>query len=181
MLERVLVHLLECFGMVINADHTSYTVPLPLSEQSLNQRAEMQRSEGSIIGNSVAFYGYAHRFHANVLAALDQPANPLHIALGVGKVRQYLGIAKEFRNRWKEVELETSTTDHESNLPKVYNQILAELRLDEMLEAILSGLEHSRLLASLHLTAAHPTVEVDMINADDEELEMVDMDLMEWD
>ncbi|KAL2152337.1 hypothetical protein VTH82DRAFT_5521 [Thermothelomyces myriococcoides] len=42
-----------------------------------------------------------HRYHANVLAALDRPDSPLHGPLGTGEVRAQLGRAKELRNRWK--------------------------------------------------------------------------------
>ncbi|KAI0471011.1 hypothetical protein GGR56DRAFT_125417 [Xylariaceae sp. FL0804] len=45
---------------------------------------------------------YQHRYHANVLAALDDPANPLHGVLGRGTaVREQLARAKDLRNRWK--------------------------------------------------------------------------------
>lgn len=137
-------------------------------------------NESFSIGDSVAFYGYAHRFHANVLAALDQETNPLHSILGTGKVRQYLGLAKEFRNRWKEAELES---DNALDVPKPYHQILSDLRLDELLEAILSALEQSRLLTMSHLASAHPSVEVDMINVDDEMIsEAIETDdVMDWD
>ncbi|KAL2162871.1 hypothetical protein VTH06DRAFT_6707 [Thermothelomyces fergusii] len=42
-----------------------------------------------------------HRYHANVLAALDRPDNPLHGPLGTGEVRAQLRRAKDLRNRWK--------------------------------------------------------------------------------
>lgn len=42
-----------------------------------------------------------HRFHQNVLRALDQPG-PLHDVLGHGKVREYLDYLKDLRNRWKD-------------------------------------------------------------------------------
>ena len=42
-----------------------------------------------------------HRFHANVLEALDREENPLHDILGTGDVRRQLARAKDLRNHWK--------------------------------------------------------------------------------
>lgn len=172
LLERALVHLLECFGIVITADHTTNAVPLPSEDKDLDSSVHSisHTVENSIIGDSVAFHGYAHRFHANVLAALDRPSNPLHVALGSGKIRQYLGVAKEFRNRWKEVEMESADhTDQLASMHKSYHQILTDLKLDEMLATILVALEQSRFIASASLASAHGSTEVDMVNVDDNE------------
>ncbi|KAK4249830.1 hypothetical protein C7999DRAFT_29700 [Corynascus novoguineensis] len=53
------------------------------------------------LGASVWRDRQRHRYHANVLAALDRTDNPLHWALGTGEVRKQLGRAKDLRNRWK--------------------------------------------------------------------------------
>ncbi|KAK5072414.1 hypothetical protein LTR51_005050 [Lithohypha guttulata] len=177
LLERVLVSLLGCYE----------TVPLPPTENATNpnEQSTIHKTEDSIIGDSVAFHGYAHRFHANVLAAFDQPSNPLRHVLGEGMVRQYLGIAKEFRNRWKEIELEH--VDHESQLAsmhKSYRQILTDLKLEDLLAMILSALGQSEAQTAIHLAAAHGSREVNMINADDDDgAYNVDEvgDLMDWD
>lgn len=147
----------------------------------------------TLIGDSRAFYGYPHRFHANVLAALDTPSNPLHSILGTGKVRQYLGISKEFRNRWKEVEKEQDSRgggvggDDFAGLHRSYHRILEELRLDEMIKEILVGLEESRGLAGRYLAGVN-LVDVDMAvgmdgNDDDEIFDesMEFDDAMDWD
>lgn len=187
LLERVLVSLLECFGMVISPDHHNGAVPLPPHQLSLTQAhvSSPQTVETSIIGDSLAFHGYAHRFHANVLAALDRSSNPLHSILGVGKVRQYLGLAKEFRNRWKEVELENADSeDNLSELHKSYRQILTDLKLDEMLALLLTSLDEARSLASQYLASAHGSAEVEMIGPDDEDAPAESMmveDAMDWD
>lgn len=118
-----------------------------------------------------------------MLAALDKQSNPLHPILGVGIVRQYLGLAKEFRNRWKEAEYEDHIGASNLNMPKPYHQILQDLRLDQMLETILSALEQSRIIATTHLASSHPLIDVDMINVDDETLpEITELDdAMDWD
>lgn len=187
LLERALVCLLGSFGMVISADHST-TVPLAPSSTGLNRSVYSDETiaQSSIIGDSRAFYGYAHRFHANVLTALDLDTNPLHDILGTGKVRQYLGLAKEFRNRWKEVDLENAETqDHLEGLHRSYHQILIDLKLDEMLAAMLSALDQARALAYDHLPLSKQSAEVDMlsdVNVDHDLADdmMVD-DAMEWD
>ncbi len=76
LLERALVHLQGVFGIVID------------------------RNAGSTAnGNGTGTAN--HRWHANVLAALDHRDNPLHEVLGLGDVRRQLARAKALRNRWK--------------------------------------------------------------------------------
>lgn len=181
LLERVLVYLLESVGMVVSADHTASSVPLPREVHTFRPEDDHDANV-SIIGNSNAFTGYSHRFHANVLAALDAPSNPLHHTLGRGKVRQYLSIAKEFRNLWKEVEDETETQDQLSGIHKSYHQIVTELNLSEMLATILGALEASGPIAAQHLTSMG-LVEVDMLTLDEKDTcdELVNGDAMEWD
>ncbi|KAJ9652677.1 hypothetical protein H2198_008080 [Neophaeococcomyces mojaviensis] len=186
LLERVLVHLLGCFGMVITADNAA--VPLAPSTTDLNRSkySDAVIGKNSIIGDSRAFYGYAHRFHANVLAALDLKTNPLHHILGTGKVRQYLGLAKEFRNRWKEVDVDnTESQDQFVGLHRSYHQILVDLKLDEMLAALLSALDQARVIAYEHLPLSQRTVEINMLNDADEDHalteDMMMDDAMEWD
>lgn len=50
-----------------------------------------------------------HRYHAAVLEALDDEANPLHGALGRGEVRRQLARAKDLRNRWKNADADATT------------------------------------------------------------------------
>ncbi|KAK0619338.1 hypothetical protein B0T14DRAFT_519097 [Immersiella caudata] len=87
LLERALVHLQSVFGIEI--PRGGY-VPR-VREQGLN--GSLWRGGGS--------HQFQHRYHANVLAALDDEGNPLHEALGKGEVRKQLSRAKDLRNRWK--------------------------------------------------------------------------------
>ena len=178
LLERCLVHLLECFGMFITADHATNGTPLPPIP---NRQENRPPNDRSLNGDSMAFYGYTHRFHANVLAALDKPSNPLHPILGTGNVRLFLGVAKEFRNRWKDIEQE-KTDDDLSGLRASYHRILQDLQLDVMLFTILTSLEDARSLASQHLATVHGSLEVEMVNADeqDDAYELPE-DVMDWD
>ncbi|EXJ58313.1 hypothetical protein A1O7_05738 [Cladophialophora yegresii CBS 114405] len=143
LLERGLVCLLGVWGVVITAS----VGVAPASQAAAN---------GSIIGDSLSFHGSAHRFHANVISALEHPANPLHATLGTGPVREYIGIAKEFRNKWKDVESrpEESFSGHERaqeewdpGKMRRYEKVLRDLMLEELLGCVLSGLEEAGRLA----------------------------------
>ena len=151
LLERGLVYLLGVWGVVITASASSATeheqrkpAPTPFSQTN--------GSSAPIIGDSRTFHGASHRFHANVLAALDHPSNPLHAILGTGDVREYIGVAKEFRNKWKDVEqrpddsfMGTDRAEEAWDKSKVrrYEDVLKDLKLDELLGAILAALEEA--------------------------------------
>ncbi|CAK7223220.1 hypothetical protein SBRCBS47491_005134 [Sporothrix bragantina] len=79
--ERALVHLQGVYGITIS-------------------RGIFQGLNHPRVANSTDRVA-THRYHANVLEALDQKDNPLHEMLGVGDVRRQLGRAKDLRNRWK--------------------------------------------------------------------------------
>lgn len=144
LLERGLVCLLGVWGIVITASAAtpgiSQAVPV----------LQGDNNAASIIGDSLSFHGSAHRFHANVLAALEHPSNPLYPILGSGPVREYIGIAKEFRNKWKDVESrpeesfkgqERAEEEWDRGKMKRYEKVLRDLKLEELLGSVLSGLE----------------------------------------
>ncbi|CAK7218770.1 hypothetical protein SCUCBS95973_003596 [Sporothrix curviconia] len=79
--ERALVHLQGVYGITVS-------------------RGIAQGSNHSPAANSTGRMP-THRYHANVLEALDREDNPLHGILGTGDVRRQLGRAKDLRNRWK--------------------------------------------------------------------------------
>ncbi|KAM0274879.1 hypothetical protein ACHAQH_007768 [Verticillium albo-atrum] len=83
LLERALVHLLGVFGVGVSREGAG-------------------PGAGGVNGT--------HRYHQNVLAALEREGNPLRGALGTGDVKMYLGRAKELRNRWKYAEGEGAPT-----------------------------------------------------------------------
>jgi hypothetical protein len=144
LLERGLVCLLGIWGIVITASATR------------TPSAHLVQKTNAIIGDSISFHGSAHRFHANVLSALEHPSNPLHPVLGTGPVHAYIGVAKEFRNKWKDVEQrpEDAFRGHERveeewDLGKMkrYEQVLRDLKLDELLGSVLGGLHEAGRLA----------------------------------
>lgn len=86
----------------------------------------------------------SHAFHANLLEALDAETCPLHASLGTQDVRFELGLAKDYRNHWKDADEHLPTQrwgsdDKEAN----QNTKLEELDLHRMLVTLLSGCEHA--------------------------------------
>jgi hypothetical protein len=94
----------------------------------------------------------SHRFHANLLEALDAETSPLRSTLGDQDVRIQLGLAKDYRNRWKDADeqADRSATSAEGNSTVK----LADLELEKMLITILVGCEQS--LGIVH-TKSHGT------------------------
>jgi len=88
LLERGLVHLLGVFGVVVPRDFA------PSHQRRQTDMAQSADAEG-------VRSDHRHRFHANVLAALDAEDSPLREILGQGEVRRQLARAKDLRNRWK--------------------------------------------------------------------------------
>lgn len=88
LIERALVHLLGVFG--ISVSRTSF------GRQGGQQQNHHETNSGG--------GAYGHRYHANVLDALDSPDSPLREVLGTGEVRRQLWRAKDLRNRWKNVD-----------------------------------------------------------------------------
>lgn len=85
-----------------------------------------------------------HAFHANLLEALDDPNCPLHISLGNQEVRIQLGIAKDYRNAWKDADEKVTKTDsYEKDEESRKNISLQDLDLDTMLRYLLAGCEHA--------------------------------------
>jgi hypothetical protein len=86
----------------------------------------------------------SHAFHANLLEALDSEICPLHASLGNQDVRIQLGLAKEYRNRWKDADENVTTQKWSSeNDGAKMNIKLEDLDLNRMLVTLLTGCEHA--------------------------------------
>ena len=73
----------------------------------------------------------SHRFHANLLEALDRADSPFGPSLGNQHVLIQLGIAKDFRNRWK---------DADANVQQPEQRVIREtLDLELMLPTLLTA------------------------------------------
>ncbi|KAF1979554.1 hypothetical protein BU23DRAFT_446754 [Bimuria novae-zelandiae CBS 107.79] len=84
-----------------------------------------------------------HAFHANLLEALDDPNCPLHASLGNQEVRIHLGLAKDYRNAWKDADEKATKTSNYGKGESRKNVRLEELDLDNMLRYLLAGCERA--------------------------------------
>lgn len=125
LLERALVHLMGVFGVKI-------TGAFARSAAGTNGNGHPAQSD--------------HRFHANVLDALDDPRNPLHPVLGAGDARYALARAKELRNRWKNADEPDSVV---VAAPKA--RPLEDYDLERILESIFAGLEGAYVIAERYV------------------------------
>ena len=167
LLERCLVGLLGSVGVEVSSafdpkrDGVADTSGVARPNGHVNGSG---KAGSNLIGDKNVFTaGYAHRFHQNVIDALDtKEGNVLHAVLGKGRVREYIGVCKEFRNQWKAVEsedvdgggIETGEDgirqEEEKRLERRlrrYQDALRDLQLDEMLGCVLEGLEQARVIA----------------------------------
>jgi hypothetical protein len=133
LLERVLVHLLACLHITIPRTSTT---------------TDANGNPTAIFATSGKVPIYSHRYHANLLEALDRPTNPIHSALGIGDVRVYLGVAKDCRNKWKSAGEPDSRADE-----GLYT--LQSLDMSKMLPCILDGMDRARDIG-WNVVQAHP-------------------------
>jgi hypothetical protein len=154
LLERVILQLLGVFNISVSP----HVVEEPVSHNVLRDDTakDMPINGAPIIGTSTYDRSYYnHRFHANVLQALDRPTNPLHAALGTGDVREYLGIAKESRNRWKDAEEEELQGIRADAIPGSgalkHQRMLKNVDLEVMLACILEALDKAQSIAEEHV------------------------------
>ena len=142
LLERVILHLLAAYRIAISPD---------LVKEPVNH-TDVSANSAPIIGSSNYDKTYHnHRFHANVLQALDRPSNPLHSILGTGDVRYYLGIAKESRNRWKDAEEEQAPGLIPGSGVLKHQRMLKDVDLEVMLACILEALAKAQAIAEEHV------------------------------
>lgn len=95
----------------------------------------------------------SHAFHANLLEALDDDKCPLHGALGAQDVRAQLGLAKDFRNAWKDADERGSSSSSRMMGKEAGNAgaaadfrkniKLGDLQLEMMLRTLIAGCEHT--------------------------------------
>lgn len=185
LVERCLVALMACFDHVVRAEQKNSVPPPPSSitglDASVHSKTPQRPPKDSLVGDSRTFHGGTHRFHANLLDALDDPRNPFHQVLGRGDVRPYIGLAKEFRNKWKQVDM-VDVEEHldADMLRRRYKAIVEDLQLDGMLECILVGLQEASEIARDHVLGTAGSLEVDMLLVEDGVEANVE-DAMDWD
>jgi hypothetical protein len=111
LLERAIVHLLGVFNITVSS-----------------RRFDSGSGPGT------------HRYHANVLHALEQETSPLTPILGSGRVYLLLRKAKELRNRWKTADM---TSEEREKDPWERKEVLPlkEFDFEDILSGIFGGLE----------------------------------------
>ncbi|KAK4203077.1 hypothetical protein QBC40DRAFT_220080 [Triangularia verruculosa] len=141
LIERAIVHLLAVFHIDIPSSSSTRDPSSPVKQPQ-------QPLGGGLLPNSRwKKQPITHRYHANVLSALDSPHNnPLHSILGQGEVRKQLQRAKDLRNRWKTAGEENQDDDdhhkddsREWQSPKKIAAPLETYDLRNMLRAISDG------------------------------------------
>ncbi|KAJ9134609.1 hypothetical protein NKR23_g10036 [Pleurostoma richardsiae] len=140
LIERALVHLLGVFGITISRDFAERHLEAMLEEQKARQKAHQQQGRNGHDTAPVPSARSDHRYHANVLEALDNVENPLHEALGMGDVRRQLGRAKDLRNRWK-------NADDGVDPARAAAAPLESYDLERILETIFEGFDRGYLVA----------------------------------
>ncbi|KAL2867832.1 uncharacterized protein BJX67DRAFT_380769 [Aspergillus lucknowensis] len=122
LLERALVHLLGVFGIAVSG---------------------APKSQG---------WAGSHRYHANVLEALEGETNPLRPVLGSGERHSQLRRAKELRNRWKTADLSQEERERDEFYSKRKEGVmpLASYDLDKILSVTFDGLEDAYRLAETY-------------------------------
>ncbi|KAH6643528.1 hypothetical protein C7974DRAFT_438424 [Boeremia exigua] len=82
----------------------------------------------------------SHAFHANLLEALDDVKCPLHDSLGAQGVRMQLGLAKDYRNAWKDADEKIKADNAEcGHNGSSKNVKLSDLGLETMLRTLVAG------------------------------------------
>ncbi|KAJ5999833.1 hypothetical protein N7481_000242 [Penicillium waksmanii] len=133
LLERAIVHLLAIFNISVSSRR-----PAP----SLNTFAN-----GTGTGS--------HRYHANVLQALEEETTPLTPVLGSGKTIALLRQAKQLRNRWKTADMtaEEKGRDPQSDRDRSRDEVLplSSYNFEEIIMGIFAGLEEGFVRAQAHV------------------------------
>lgn len=142
LLERALVHLMGVFGVKITGAFRSGT-------RTPNENG---RGGADAAGQQHQQPQSDHRFHANVLDALDDPRNPLHPVLGAGDARYALARAKELRNRWKNADEPDSVVASAAAAKQASAaRPLEDYDLERILENIFTGLEGAYVIADRYV------------------------------
>ncbi|KAJ5085180.1 hypothetical protein N7532_009951 [Penicillium argentinense] len=125
LLERAIVHLLAVFNITVSA------------------RAHLQNGASGRAG--------LHRYHANVLQALQEEYTPLTPVLGSGKAHEMLRKAKELRNRWKTADMTADEKERDLIGDRDESSSLASYNFEEIVLGIFAGLEEGYARAQAHV------------------------------
>ncbi|KAL3457152.1 hypothetical protein BJX64DRAFT_296140 [Aspergillus heterothallicus] len=154
LLERALVHLLGVFGVAVSGAPKN------------------------------AGWAGSHRYHANVLDALDAQSSPLRSVLGSGERFAQLKRAKELRNRWKTADLSQEEKEREeSEFYSTRSHKMTPLEsydLEKILTVVFEGLEDAYRLAETY-AAEHDTARSGRAEAREPDMDWdFIVDAMDW-
>ncbi|PSN64542.1 hypothetical protein BS50DRAFT_602194 [Corynespora cassiicola Philippines] len=130
LLERYIVLCLEIMGVYISGA-TSTRTNVNALRLITNPEYARRRPEAS------------HAFHQNILDAIDEETNPLHTSFGNQDTRVQLGLAKDFRNAWKDADERATATNNSEEANGRVNVKLLELQLGPMLRTLLDAAKHA--------------------------------------
>ncbi|KAJ6006934.1 hypothetical protein N7451_004878 [Penicillium sp. IBT 35674x] len=159
LLERAIVHLLAVFNIAVS---------------SVGGRGG--RGGVQVNGHAAGI----HRYHANVLKALEEETTPLTPVLGSGYVYELLQKAKELRNRWKGADM--TQEERERDPFEVGKKILplSSFNFDEILTGIFGGLEEAYVRARAHVELCRRPGDVDSETVGTESDWGFIVDAMDW-
>lgn len=191
LVERALVHLLGVFGIKITGAFGTRNGSGYIGRGQGGPREDWQQSD--------------HRFHANVLEALDDVRNPLHESLGNSdarfalaraKERKYSSNPKEFpgcvylsftvRNRWKNADEPDAILSARLPNGSKSTRPLEEYDLERILETIFAGFDKGFQTAEQYVSQVRAfgaergeSNNVDMLDDQPDEWEFM-TDAMDW-
>ncbi|KAI0015101.1 hypothetical protein F4780DRAFT_116216 [Xylariomycetidae sp. FL0641] len=156
LIERALVHLMGVYGIEVFGQH-----PPPTTTTATSSSSTSPQKPGAPRARIVDGGAQQHRYHANVLAALDDPTNPLHAVFGAdADVRRQLQRAKELRNRWKNADYAPEEQQqpqpqphlHKGNGKRITGAApLESYNLELMLQTLFAAFDRAYALADRHV------------------------------
>ncbi|KAH8879585.1 hypothetical protein GQ53DRAFT_29800 [Thozetella sp. PMI_491] len=170
LIERAVVHLLGVFGVEVSRG---------FADRHLEALAEEQRTGPNGSRNAPVVPQFSHRYHANVLEALDNPANPLHGSLGTGEARRQLARAKDLRNRWKNAEDGDSKVLGVAAKTGYVPTPLESYDLEKMLTDIFDAFDRAYLTAEAFVLKSNDTKMTTAAISEEEEWDFM-VDAMDW-
>lgn len=132
LIERALVRLMGIFGVIVKSHGI-------IVDGIISMNNVQNEDSGHVTNGGHKESAIPHYYHKNVLAALQDPKNPLYSIFGKPAVHAQLSKAKDLRNRWKNID-EADTTNF-SPLP------LSTYNLELMMQTILTAIEEAHKLA----------------------------------
>jgi hypothetical protein len=161
LLERAIVHLLAVWNITVSRYKATDT---PSGTTSSDRWASN------------------HRYHANVLEALERESCPLYAALGTGSVRDQLRRAKQLRNQWKTADSPEDDEQYRSAASSRNDTAsLESYDLEGILTSIFNGLEQGHSLARDHVSSNDPKMEIEAAAGGDTEADWdFIVDAMDW-